>query len=196
MKNKIILAAIAFLLVGVQNLSAQTTREHWKDINYLTLYEPMHASQCKTLYILPVDDSKADYFKDSREKTMQNVKNSRAQFRPTIQKDIKKAYKKLNVQLVDAMPAELKADELALSLTFTEYNLGSAALRGWVGGGQAGFTLAGEFYGGGNKKIVTFNQRHKTGIFDPNKYEKIIKKLNSRFSEDIVVIIKELDKER
>lgn len=197
MKSTLYTAVItALLMTGSLGLNAQTQRTDWNGLDAVTIYQTLHASEYKTLYILPIDDSAADYFQDSNEKTMAKVKAERAALRPEIQKYIQKAYKKLNVKLVDTMPANLADGEMALSIIFTEYNLGSAAMRAWVGAGNAGLTLQADFTGAGDSKIVSMTHRHKTGLLSPNAYDKVIKKMNQHFSEDFVTLLKALEKEK
>lgn len=187
--------ALTLLCAASFSLSAQKTYTDWHYIDKITINADVHASDYSVLYLVPInEDPSIVKFEDSRPKVVKKVFDQVAAFRPMIQKSIKGAYKKMDVKIVDEVPASLAKGEMMISIKYTEFNLGSAALRAWVGGGNAGITLDITIATADRPDAIVITQRHMSGLLSPNAYDKILKEQQGKFAKDFVVIFKELEK--
>lgn len=190
-----IVYTLALVCVASFSLSAQETFTDWHGIDKITINENVHISDYQTLYLIPVvEDASIVRFEDEREKVVTDVFNQVAAFRPMILKELKSAFRKLDVKIVDNIPDELTKEDLVLKIEYTEFNLGSAALRGWVGGGNAGISINAAIATCDCPDAVVFSQRHMSGLLSPNAYDKVLKEQQGKFAKDFVVIFKELEK--
>lgn len=191
----ILISVLALACMASINLNAQESFADWHGIDNITIKDNICVSGCNTLYLVPVgEDSSIVRFEDERQKVVDDVFKQVAAFRSLILKEIKASFRKLDVKIVDEIPASLAEGELMIKIKYTEFNLGSAALRGWVGGGNAGVSIDAVIATAGCPDAVTFSQRHMSGLMSPNAYDKVLKEQQVKFAKDFVVVFKELEK--
>lgn len=196
MKNVFsLISTLALVCLVSFNLSAQESFTEWNGIDKITIKENIQVSNYHTLFLVPIDeDPSIVKFEDNDKKDVDKVFEQVAAFRSIILKEIKGSYKKLDVKIVDEIPASLTDEDLMLKIKYTEFNLGSAALRGWVGGGNAGVSIDATIATADCPDAIAISQRHKSGLLSANAYHKVLKEQQVKFAKDFVVVFKELDK--
>jgi len=190
-----LISTLSLACLASFSLFAQESLTDWHGIDKITINENIRVSDYHTLYLVPVtEDASIVRFEDEREKVVNEVFEQVAAFRPMIQKELKGSFKKLDVKIVDEIPASLSEDELMIKMAYTEFDLGSAALRGWVGGGNAAVSIDATISTAACPDAISISQRHKSGMMSPNAYDKVLKEQQGKFAKDFVVIFKELGK--
>lgn len=194
MKNLTRLAALfAVFMLSSAGLQAQQTLKDWEGIDQITIYRAIPSSQIGTLYILPADESVCK-FHDDQEKVNKQVADQMVAFRPMI----KKTCKKVKVQLVDSVPANLKVNDLVMSITYLNYDLGSRSARVWggFGAGHAEATLNITVKDAEGNKVFEAVQKHLAGgnPFADMRYHKVLEDMHKNFAKDIAKIFAGMDK--
>lgn len=194
MKNSVrFIALFAILAFSSVSLKAQQTLKDWEGIDQITIYRSVPSSQVGTLYILPADESVCE-FHDEQEKVNRQVAEQMAAFRPII----KNTCKKVKVQLVDSMPANLEASDLVMSITYLKYDLGNRAARVWggFGAGCAETTLNLTVKDAEGNMVFEAVQEHLAGgnPFADMRYHKVLEDLHKNFAKDIARIFAGMDK--
>lgn len=194
MKNLTRLVTLfAVLMLSSANLKAQQTLTDWEGIDQITFYRTIPSSQVGTLYILPADESVCE-FHDDQERVNKKVADQMAAFRPMI----KKACKKVNVQLVDSMPANLEANDLVMTITYLTYDLGSKSARFWggFGAGHAETTLNITVKDAEGNMVFEAVQKHLDGAnpFEDMSYQSVLQEMHKSFAKDIARIFAKMDK--
>ena len=195
--RRIILSIIAAALSAAA-LNAQSVRENWNEIDKVTVYSQFHASSLKTLYLVPVDESAVAYTDDIKQAQRKKFDKNRQMFRDMIRQQISKAYPKLDIRIVESMPATLGEGEAALQMKYTEFDTGSAALRAVTyGADMCAFAVTADVLGQGMTELVGFQHRQQRsgnpfGAYYPHE---IHKSFQGDISELLTTMFKELDKE-
>lgn len=194
MKNPVrLIALFAVLMLSSSGLKAQQTLKDWEGIDQITFYRAIPISQVGTLYILPADESVCK-FHDEREKVNKQVADQMAAFRPMI----KKTCKKVKVQLVNSVPANLDANDLVMTITYLTYDLGSRSARVWggFGAGHAETTLNLTVKDAEGNKVFEAVQKHLAGgnPFADMRYHKVLEDMHKNFAKDIAKIFAGMDK--
>lgn len=192
-----IFALSAFLSFACIFADAQQVYTKWNDIDNITIYKVVNTADCGTLYILPADETVCE-FKDESQKVNDKVATQMAAFRPMIQKMLKKHCPKLAVELVDAEPANLNANDLVMKIKYVSYDLGSRAARVWgsFGAGHATIRMIISLSDGNGEKVYEMDQQHLAGAnpFKDARYDKVLADMHGDFADDIAVVFKAMNK--
>ncbi|MCQ2186647.1 MAG: DUF4410 domain-containing protein [Bacteroidales bacterium] len=187
-----LVAAFAFLTLSSAGLKAQQTLKDWEGIDQITIYHAIPSSQIGNLYILPADESVCE-FHDKQEKVNKQVADQMAAFRPMI----KKTCKKVKVQLVDSVPANLGANDLVMSIKYVAFDLGNRAARVWggFGAGHAQTTLNITVKDAKGNMVFEAVQEHLSGgnPFADMRYHKVLGDMHKNFAKDIANIFAGMD---
>lgn len=194
MKNLVrFFAFFAAITISSISLNAQQTFKDWERIDEITIYQYVHYDNIGTLYILPADESVCE-FEDKQDKVNKQVADQLAKFRPMIKKECNK----INVQLVDAMPAHLEAKDLVMEIKYVNFDLGNRAARVWggFGAGHAQTTILFTVKDAEGKMVFQAKQEHLSGgnPFADMRYHKVLADMHKNFSKDIANIFAALNK--
>ena len=108
----------------------------------------------------------------------------------TIATEMQNQLQKAGYKVVVAEDANFRDPEsIVVQFNWTELDLGSRALRVWVGygAGNARFATQGVIYDG-DKEIATFSQRRISAL-DTQKYEKLVAKGINNVVGDVAKLI-------
>ena len=186
-------SVVAILLACVFTSSAKDKVavgefEDWNGIDSVMIKEIFKLNDYNTIYILPFDESKIEWPEksDNRYEALQKaLKNI-----PTIvQERIQKRTKK-NVVIASANQ-QFEANSLKIQIVIDELNMGSRALRAWVGYGAGGqhIKISGTISDNNNKEFLNF--KHKRISTSSASYQKCVEGEFIYFGEDIALILKQ-----
>lgn len=186
-------SVVAILLACVFTSSAKDKVavgefEDWNGIDSVMIKEIFKLNDYNTIYILPFDESKIEWPEksDNRYEELQKaLKNI-----PTIvQERIQKRTKK-NVVIASANQ-QFEANSLKIQIVIDELNMGSRALRAWVGYGAGGqhIKISGTISDNNNKEFLNF--KHKRISTSSASYQKCVEGEFIYFGEDIAFILKQ-----
>ena len=162
MKKILISAAAAILSIMAAN--AQTVHENWHDIDKVTVYSQFHTSECKALYLVPVDESSIVYKDDLGNGAKKKIAKNLAAFRDIIKTRVSKKFPGLDIRIVDQMP-QLAAGESALQIKYTEFDTGSVAGRAFGGfaADKCNFSITGSIVGSDGTSVDFQHRSAMTG---------------------------------
>ena len=183
---------LAVTLLASFGLMAQIpvgTYTEWKKcIDELVVKSDYDFSGRKTVVILPVETSNVEIPKDKDLKPI--VNNTLKTLTKQVADELQKKLSKAGYKVVVGESANYRDPEaIVIQLNWQEINLGSRALRTWVGfgAGSASFSTDGVIYDG-DKEVITFSQR-RISAMDTRQYEKIAQKGVREISEDISKLV-------
>ena len=183
---------LTVMLLASFGLMAQipvgTYTEWHKCIDELVVKSSYDFSGRKTVVILPVETSQVEVSNDKDVKPVvtNTLKNLTTLVADAMQQKLtKEGYKVIVGESADFRDPEA----IVIQLNWVDMNLGSRALRVWVGygAGSAVFATNGTIYDG-DKAIATFSQR-RISAMDTKKYDKIALKGVKEISEDIAKLV-------
>lgn len=190
---KKIMFAAAFLLLSMMSLSAQEkvgTYNEWKKIiDNLEVKVPYDFSGRKTVVILPVETSEVELPKKNEDTypiVTKTLKNMQQMVAAEMQKQLQK--QGYTVTTSDD-PAYRDENAIVIKLNWTEFNLGSRALRVWVGfgAGNAGFATNGVIFDG-DKEVIAFAHR-RIAPMDTKKYDQLAVKGVNSIAQDLAKMV-------
>ena len=178
MKKTTFTVAIMLLLAlgATAQIKVGTYTEWQKTIDELEIKESYDFSNRKTVVILPVQTSDVELPKKSDD-NYKLITKALANMTQTIATEMQNQLQKAGYKVIVAEDANFRDPEsIVVQFNWTELDLGSRALRVWVGygAGNARFATQGVIYDG-DKEIATFSQRRISAL-DTQKYEKLVAK--------------------
>ena len=183
---------LAVTLLASFSLMAQIpvgTYTEWKKcIDELVVKSDYDFSGRKTVVILPVETSNVEIPKDKDLKPI--VNNTLKTLTKQVADELQKKLSKAGYKVVVGESANYRDPEaIVIQLNWQEINLGSRALRTWVGfgAGSASFSTEGVIYDG-DKEVITFSQR-RISAMDTRQYDKIAQKGVREVCEDISKLV-------
>ena len=183
---------LAVTLLSSFSLMAQIpvgTYTEWKKcIDELVVKSDYDFSGRKTVVILPVETSNVEIPKDKDLKPI--VNNTLKTLTKQVADELQKKLSKAGYKVVVGESANYRDPEaIVIQLNWQEINLGSRALRTWVGfgAGSASFSTEGVIYDG-DKEVITFSQR-RISAMDTRQYDKIAQKGVREVCEDISKLV-------
>ncbi len=183
---------LAVTLLSSFSLMAQIpvgTYTEWKKcIDELVVKSDYDFSGRKTVVILPVETSNVEIPKDKDLKPI--VNNTLKTLTKQVADELQKKLSKAGYKVVVGESANYRDPEaIVIQLNWQEINLGSRALRTWVGfgAGSASFSTEGVIYDG-DKEVITFTQR-RISAMDTRQYDKIAQKGVREVCEDISKLV-------
>lgn len=194
MKKMVLTAAMAVLSLCAM---AQQTKTDWCNLDESVIYKAVNARNIQVLYLAPVDNSIA-VFNEKDSQPNSKVQKAVQEFRPTLQKSIQKEFKNCEVRIVDELPSQLCAGELALTMKYTEFSLGSSAARhlAGFGAGSGAMTIEGTLIGEGSETVMQFKHRELVGNnpFADQRDHALILEFEKDITSSMVDVLKELSK--
>ena len=178
MKKTTFTVAIMLLLAlgATAQIKVGTYTEWQKTLDELEIKESYDFSNRKTVVILPVQTSDVELPKKSDD-NYKLITKALANMTQTIATEMQNQLQKAGYKVIVAEDANFRDPEsIVVQFNWTELDLGSRALRVWVGygAGNARFATQGVIYDG-DKEIATFSQRRISAL-DTQKYEKLVAK--------------------
>ncbi len=191
MKKTTFTVAIMLLLAlgATAQIKVGTYTEWQKTIDELEIKESYDFSNRKTVVILPVQTSDVELPKKSDD-NYKLITKALANMTQTIATEMQNQLQKAGYKVVVAEDANFRDPEsIVVQFNWTELDLGSRALRVWVGygAGNARFATQGVIYDG-DKEIATFSQRRISAL-DTQKYEKLVAKGINNVVGDVAKLI-------
>lgn len=191
MKKTTFTVAIMLLLAlgATAQIKVGTYTEWQKTIDELEIKESYDFSNRKTVVILPVQTSDVELPKKSDD-NYKLITKALANMTQTIATEMQNQLQKAGYKVVVAEDANFRDPEsIVIQFNWTELDLGSRALRVWVGygAGNARFATQGVIYDG-DKEIATFSQRRISAL-DTQKYEKLVAKGINNVVGDVAKLI-------
>lgn len=191
MKKTTFTVAIMLLLAlgATAQIKVGTYTEWQKTIDELEIKESYDFSNRKTVVILPVQTSDVELPKKSDD-NYKLITKALANMTQTIATEMQNQLQKAGYKVVVAEDANFRDPEsIVVQFNWTELDLGSRALRVWVGygAGNARFATQGAIYDG-DKEIATFSQRRISAL-DTQKYEKLVAKGINNVVGDVAKLI-------
>ena len=191
MKKTTFTVAIMLLLAlgATAQIKVVTYTEWQKTIDELEIKESYDFSNRKTVVILPVQTSDVELPKKSDD-NYKLITKALANMTQTIATEMQNQLQKAGYKVIVAEDANFRDPEsIVVQFNWTELDLGSRALRVWVGygAGNARFATQGVIYDG-DKEIATFSQRRISAL-DTQKYEKLVAKGINNVVGDVAKLI-------
>lgn len=191
MKKTTFTVAIMLLLAlgATAQIKVGTYTEWQKTLDELEIKESYDFSNRKTVVILPVQTSDVELPKKSDD-NYKLITKALANMTQTIATEMQNQLQKAGYKVVVAEDANFRDPEsIVIQFNWTELDLGSRALRVWVGygAGNARFATQGVIYDG-DKEIATFSQRRISAL-DTQKYEKLVAKGINNVVGDVAKLI-------
>ncbi|MBQ2514185.1 MAG: DUF4410 domain-containing protein [Bacteroidales bacterium] len=191
MKKTTFTVAIMLLLAlgATAQIKVGTYTEWQKTLDELEIKESYDFSNRKTVVILPVQTSDVELPKKSDD-NYKLITKALANMTQTIATEMQNQLQKAGYKVVVAEDANFRDPEsIVVQFNWTELDLGSRALRVWVGygAGNARFATQGVIYDG-DKEIATFSQRRISAL-DTQKYEKLVAKGINNVVGDVAKLI-------
>ena len=186
----IILAVLMFSCVGMMAQVKVGKYKDWKKtIDLLEVKAPYDFTGRKTVILLPVETS-AVKLPDKDNDNYKLITKSLANLTQSLANELQKNLQKQGYKVIVADNGEVRDPEaIVLQLNWTEFDLGSRALRAWVGfgAGNAGFGTDGVIYDG-DDAVITFSHR-RISPMDSRDYEKLAVKGVKDVCEDLAKMI-------
>ncbi len=183
---------LAVMLLSSVSLMAQIpvgTYQEWnKCIDELVVKSEYDFSGRKTVVILPVETSNVEIPKDKELKAV--VNNTLKSLTKTVADNLQQKLTKAGYKVVVGENADYRdPNAIVIQLTWKDMDLGSRALRTWVGfgAGSATFSTDGVIYDGDNE-VITFSQR-RISAMDTKQYDKLALKGVKEICEDISKLV-------
>ena len=191
MKKTTFTVAIMLLLAlgATAQIKVGTYTEWQKTLDELEIKESYDFSNRKTVVILPVQTSDVELPKKSDD-NYKLITKALANMTQTIATEMQNQLQKAGYKVVVAEDTNFRDPEsIVVQFNWTELDLGSRALRVWVGygAGNARFATQGVIYDG-DKEIATFSQRRISAL-DTQKYEKLVAKGINNVVGDVAKLI-------
>ena len=191
MKKTTFTVAIMLLLAlgATAQIKVGTYTEWQKTLDELEIKESYDFSNRKTVVILPVQTSDVELPKKSDD-NYKHITKALANMTQTIATEMQNQLQKAGYKVIVAEDANFRDPEsIVVQFNWTELDLGSRALRVWVGygAGNARFATQGVIYDG-DKEIATFSQRRISAL-DTQKYEKLVAKGINNVVGDVAKLI-------
>jgi len=191
MKKTTFTVAIMLLLAlgATAQIKVGTYTEWQKTLDELEIKESYDFSNRKTVVILPVQTSDVELPKKSDD-NYKLITKALANMTQTIATEMQNQLQKAGYKVIVAEDANFRDPEsIVIQFNWTELDLGSRALRVWVGygAGNARFATQGVIYDG-DKEIATFSQRRISAL-DTQKYEKLVAKGINNVVGDVAKLI-------
>ena len=191
MKKTTFTVAIMLLLAlgATAQIKVGTYTEWQKTLDELEIKESYDFSNRKTVVILPVQTSNVELPKKSDD-NYKLITKALANMTQTIATEMQNQLQKAGYKVIVAEDANFRDPEsIVVQFNWTELDLGSRALRVWVGygAGNARFATQGVIYDG-DKEIATFSQRRISAL-DTQKYEKLVAKGINNVVGDVAKLI-------
>ncbi len=189
-KTTFTLAFLMFLALGATSQIAVGTYTDWKKcIDNLEIKDNYDFSGRKTVVILPVQTSDVELPKKSDD-NYKLITSTLGKMTQVIAREMEEQLKKSGYEVIVADETNYRNPEaIVIQFNWTMLDLGSRALRAWVGfgAGNAKFATTGIIYDG-DKEIATFSQQRVSAL-DSQKYEKLIVKGIGNVVEDVAKLI-------
>jgi len=184
---------MAILLLCAFSMTAQIKvgkyKEWKKTIDVLEVKEAYDFSTRKTVVILPVATSDVELPEKSND-NYKLITKSLENMTQMVANQMKKDLEKQGYKVIVAENADYRDPEaIVIQLNWTELDLGSRALRAWVGfgAGNAKFGTSGVIYDGDNE-VITFSHR-RIAPLDTQKYEKLLEKGVNNVVSDVAKLV-------
>jgi hypothetical protein len=189
-KTTIILAVLLFSCMGMMAQVKVGKYKDWKKtIDLLEVKASYDFTGRKTVILLPVNTADVK-LPDKGNDNYKLVVKSLDNLTQSVAANLQKSLQKQGYKVVVAENADVRDPEaIVLQLNWTEFDLGSRALRAWVGfgAGNAGFGTDGVIYDG-DDAVITFSHR-RIAPMDSRDYEKLAVKGVKDISEDLAKMI-------
>jgi len=187
---------VTVLLLCTFGVNAQVkvgTYSDWeKTIDELEVKEAYDFSGRKTVVILPVETSEVEIPKKSDD-NYKLVTSTLANMTQKVANQMKAELSDKGYKVIVAESADYRdPDAIVIQLNWQILDLGSRALRAWVGfgAGNAKFSTAGVLYDG-DKEVINFTHQ-RVAALDAGKYEKLMDKGVNNLVSDIAKMITKL----
>ena len=192
-RTNLILAILMFSCMGMMAQVKVGKYKDWKKtIDQLEMKAAYDFSGRKTVILLPVKTSDVK-LPDEDNDNYNLITQSLANLTHSVAYELKTNLEKQGYKVIVAENANVRDPEaIVLHLNWTEFDLGSRALRVWIGfgAGNAGFGTEGVIYDGDNA-VITFKHR-RISPMDVKNYEKLAVKGVKEVCEDLAKMILEL----
>lgn len=192
-RTSFILAIMLFLSLGVTAQIKVGTYKDWKKtIDELEIKDNYDFSGRKTVVILPVGTSDVE-LPDKSDDNYKLVTKTLANMTQMIADKMQEKLQKAGYKVIVADDTNYRNPEaIVIQFNWTLLDLGSRALRAWVGfgAGNAKFATTGIIYDG-DKEIATFSQQ-RVAALDAQKYDKLVVKGISNVVEDVAKLIQDM----
>lgn len=189
-RTTLILAILLFSCMGMMAQVKVGKYKDWKKtIDLLEVKASYDFTGRKTVILLPVE-TKDVKLPDKGNDNYKLVVKSLDNLTKSVATELQKNLQKQGYKVVVAENADVRDPEaIVLQLNWTEFDLGSRALRAWVGfgAGNAGFGTDGVIYDG-DDAVITFSHR-RIAPMDSRDYEKLAVKGVKDISEDLAKMI-------
>lgn len=166
-------------------------------LDYIHIYKTVMAKDYSRIYILPIDQSNIQFpeKQDNRYPAMVNgIKN----FPDIIRTQFLKRIPNLEVVILKEWPAQVADKSLCLQLTLEEIDMGSRALRFWVGfgAGAQSVKISGKVFSNTGEEFFNFNQKRlssKGGL--KFTYQRVLESEFENLGEDIAKVLINMEKD-
>ena len=166
-------------------------------LDYIHIYKTVMAKDYSRIYILPIDQSNIQFpeKQDNRYPAMVNgIKN----FPDIIRTQFLKRIPNLEVVILKDWPAQVADKSLCLQLTLEEIDMGSRALRFWVGfgAGAQSVKISGKVFSNTGEEFFNFNQKRlssKGGL--KFTYQRVLESEFENLGEDIAKVLINMEKD-
>lgn len=167
----------------------------WKNrIDYIHILENVDINKYRTLYIMPIDESNVEY-PDKSDNQYEPLCRALYSFPAIIRSSLEKVFPYLNVIIVKKGEEYIDDNALYLNLKIDKLDMGSRALRVWIGFGAGTQTIkiSGQVR---DTKKEYFDFIHQRLSGNWKTYEKALMAEMNNLSGDIVFIFQQMQSER
>lgn len=166
-------------------------------LDYIHIYKTIHIDDFSTIYILPIDYTKVTFpnKEDNRYEAMVNGINN---FPDIIQQQIIKRIPKQNVVILREWPTQLKDNSLCLQVSIEQIDMGSRALRFWIGfgAGAQSVKIAGKVFSNKGEEFFNFNQKRLSSKGGAQfTYQRVLESEFENLGKDMAKIFINMEKD-
>ncbi len=192
-KCMIVLTLVNFMICSLTAQTEVGKYTEWKNtIDELEVIKPYNFTQRKIVYILPVETSEVALPQKNNDNypiVTKILKNLSEIIAEEMQNNLQK--QGYTVKVADKIDFR-DSEAIVIHLKWKELDLGSRALRAWVGfgAGNAKFSTDGVVFDG-NDEVIRFSQK-RLSVMDTRKYEDLAKKGVKAIAQDLAKMVAKL----
>lgn len=187
-----ILLACVFTTSSKDKLAVGVFEDWFDEIDSVAVKEIFKLADYNTIYLLPFDESKIEW-PDKSDNRYDELKSALQEIRYIVKEKLERKVKTANV-IIASEDQKFEANSLKIKICIDELNMGSRALRAWVGFGAGGqrIKITCTISDNNNKQFVIFT--HKRASTNSRSYEDCVKGEFEYFGEDVAFVLNKFKK--
>lgn len=167
-------------------------------LDYICIYKDVLIKDYNRIYIAPIDQSKV-VFPNKDDNKYPAMINGINNFPDLIREQLIKRIPNLEVVILKEWPSVLEERSLCLQVAFEEINMGSRALRFWVGfgAGAQSVKISGKVFSNIGEELFNFHQKRLSSKGGAQfSYQRVLESEFENLGRDIAKIFLNMEKDK